>query len=357
MDTSLTPRRPDGKPRRSMEYDFIRMMAMVYVISAHAMGQFPEGTPQWTEFCNLIRLFFTGSGLFFLMSGKFALTRTYDTPAEVGKYYYKKVVTLIVPMLFYMLLRMAYDVGWEIFTPDFWKTYIRGVLGGSENSPEYWFLYILLGNTLLVPIMAQFFAKAQTWQLWLFATLGYVYNGICAYAPAINATCSWYYMFAGWTFVFYLGACLEKLIDTRKKEYILYALGALSILISMYQKHVGYTEMIHDASPTFTLIVCSMFFLLKRVYHGRSALLNRAIRFIGKHSFAVYMVHMRVLWLVVEYVPFTEHFLPYMLLYILLTTVFSLLIGTILDLTIVALLKKLTARIIKLFWKNAPETA
>lgn len=58
------------------------------------------------------------------------------------KYYYKKVVNLIVQMLFYMLLRCALESGWNILNIDFRIGCLKNI--ASENSGwEYWYLYAL----------------------------------------------------------------------------------------------------------------------------------------------------------------------------------------------------------------------
>lgn len=94
-----------------------------------------------------------------------------------------------------------------------------------------------------------------------------------------------------WAFYFMLDYFLEKVIDTPKKENIVIAIGGLCFVISMIQKQFGLISNIHDLAPTFTMISCAMFFLLKRNYFRKSDFFQHMIMKVGKYSFAVYLIH------------------------------------------------------------------
>ena len=88
-----------------------------------------------------------------------------------------------------------------------------------------------------------------------------------------------------------LGCFLEKVIDTPKKENIVIAAGGLCFVISMLQKQFGLVSNIHDLAPTFTMISCAMFFLLKRDRFRKGDFFQQMIMKAGKYSFAVYLIH------------------------------------------------------------------
>ena len=99
------------------------------------------------------------NGLFFMISGKFALSACCRTGADYRKYYLKRLGSIGIPVLLGMLLRSMYNVGgwWpEYFlSADFLKEYIQNVLY-RFSSCEYWFLYELVGFLLAAPFLGKF---------------------------------------------------------------------------------------------------------------------------------------------------------------------------------------------------------
>ena len=84
--------------RRLFEYDFTRVMAMICVIAVHALVVIDFSDKISLLYFNIMQaIFFSCNGIFFMISGKFALAsrQTY------ASYYYKKFVTIGVPMLIF----------------------------------------------------------------------------------------------------------------------------------------------------------------------------------------------------------------------------------------------------------------
>ncbi|MCI8597509.1 MAG: hypothetical protein HFJ10_03560 [Lachnospiraceae bacterium] len=78
---------------------------------------------------------------------------------------------------------------------------------------------------------------------------------------------------------------------------------------------------------------------MKRAYQFLWEPLNQMILFLGRHSFAVYMVHMKVKDKMVEIIPFTGRYLGYLILMTVVVAAVSLVIGVVLDITVLAGLK------------------
>lgn len=85
-------------------------------------------------------------------------------------------------MLFYMLIRQIYLSQNLVLDANFWKTYFSNVLSGFSGT-EYWFLYILIGNLLLAPILRKAFVEASNKELYFFVFLGLGYNAMITYLP------------------------------------------------------------------------------------------------------------------------------------------------------------------------------
>lgn len=112
-------------------------------------------------------------------------------------------------------------------------------------------------------------------------------------------------------------------------------------MVSVVQKYNNQFNNIHDLAPTYMIITCAMYIVLKKIPIARfGEKFNRVIRFIGKHSFSVYMLHITVMSRVMRIIPFTDYYLLYLLLITVIVAVISLFIGTLFDNTVITLLEK-----------------
>lgn len=325
---------------RTSKYEFVRVVAMFFVIGVHVVGNLPTDTELRTFFYYVLTLiFYTCNGLFYFLSGKFALEQSCDTLKDYLKYYKKKVRNLIIPMLFYMCLRSAYEArGLE--TGQFWKSCVINILSGYSGT-EYWYLYGLIGNVLCAPFLSKAFKKANKAGIWIFVILGIGYNALATYLPLAGLLIAWSYPFGGWTLYFYLGYCIEKIIDTKTKERCAIWLGIVCFVSSIVQKYNGVTLHIHDWAPTYIIITCAVFILLKNAKieeMGKNII--KVNSFVGKHSFAVYMVHITIMGWVMRWRPFENYYLGYLILITVVVAIISLLIGTAIDNSIVYLIKQ-----------------
>ncbi|MCM1174307.1 MAG: acyltransferase [Blautia sp.] len=290
---------------RKIEYEKIRVCAMFFMVAHHCRGPlsgFIDTAGEQYLDDGLTLLLATCNSLFFMLSGKFALASKCGTLSDYYRYYMKKLINIMAPILIYLFLRSLFEYGGRFWEISFWKTYIRNVCYDYAGT-EYWFLYTLAGMLLLAPFLNKMVANFQKGEMWLFVGIGLLYNTVCSYAPYVNLYISWQYIFGGWVFYFMLGYFLEKIIDTPKKENIVIMAGGICFIISMIQKQFGLVSNIYDLAPTFTLISCAVFFLLKREYCERE-LFFRLILKAGRYSFAIYLVHNPVRRFLAEHIPF-----------------------------------------------------
>lgn len=338
---------------RKLVYEKIRVVAMILTIAVHCSQLIPRHTTtEQYMFDALSSLFYICNGLFFMLSGKFSLSVKIETFHDYYRYYTKKLITLIIPILFYMFLRSLYDNGTELIPPYFWKSYIKNVFSNYASN-EYWFLYGLVGMVLLAPFLNKMVERLTKPEISLFLSMGLLYNSILTYGPYFNLSFSWSFIFSGWVFYFLLGYFLEKIIDTPKKEKIIFLLGMLSFFISFIQKQFELTNHIHDYAPTYTFMVCAMFFLLKKELHMKNnafhAFLNTLIMKCGKYSFAIYMVHNPVRKFLVDtmHFPVDGNYLLSLFMLIVCTVIVSFLLAFICENTFVRALKWCVGKVMK----------
>lgn len=303
--------------KRNAEYEFIRTVAMIFVIGVHVANTMrgAEGLVRvfYGHFFPL--LFSCGNGIFFMLSGKFALKVRCKTMKEYRAYYSKKLKNLILPIFVYMLLRSVYDAGGIFWTAEFWRQFFSNIFSDYIFS-EYWFLYVLVGLILAAPFLAKIVERITKEEMMLFLLLGLGYNAMVTYFPYMGLKVDWRYPFGEWMFYFFLGYCLEKIVEDRKGENITIFLGGMAFLLSIVLKYRGIDNGIFDVAPTYTVMLVGMFFLLKRIYPFFAKIkLEKLFLWSGKYSMAVYMVHMTVLSRIRENAPL-NHYLPHLFLMI-----------------------------------------
>jgi surface polysaccharide O-acyltransferase-like enzyme len=202
------------KSKRNGQYELIRVAAMFFVIGVHLVETLPVDTPRRILYNSVFSLtFYTCNGLFFMLSGKFALGGTYKSKEDRKRYFQKRILNLILPMIFFMWLRSAYSVRGDIFHLEFWNLCLRNILCDYMGK-DYWFLYLLLGNLLIAPFLSKAFTKADKGELQFFVGVGILYSALCVYLPYVGFSMEWKYLFAEWTFYFCLGYCLEQIVES-----------------------------------------------------------------------------------------------------------------------------------------------
>lgn len=343
---------------RDTVYEKIRVFAMILTVAAHCSSSIARETvSRQYLYDGLSSVFFTCNGLFFMLSGKFALAAKCESFNEYYRYYTKKILTLVIPILFYMFLRNIYDNGFGFSQLSFWKTYIKNVLSGYSDN-EYWFLYTIMGLILLAPFLNKMVAGLKKGEIYLLLSLCLLYNAIMTYGPYFHLSFSWNFIFSVWVFYFFLGYFLEKIIDTPKKENRIILVGILCLVITFIQKQGDYIKHIHDLAPTYTFMVCAMFFLLKREHHIKNnTFLNTLILKCGRYSFAVYMVHNPVRWVLVDtmHLPINGNYLLSLLLLITCTLIVSFILAIICENTFVRALKWCACKIMNCVYRASSQ--
>lgn len=326
--------------KRELNYEIIRTVSMCFVISVHLLRIMPTDTELRVFMFNILNLLcLTCNGMFYMLSGKFALQERCESPKQYFWYYYKKAWGLVVPIILYMLLRYSHDANYSFLDNGFWTGFVQHILS-NYSSIEYWYLYFLIGNVLLAPFIGKALQNTSNFGLCIFLIIGLFFNSMSSYMPLIGFSWSWKYPLESWSLYFYLGFVTDKIITTTKQKAVVCIAGLASIVVSLIQIYAGKANNIYDLAPTFTCICCMMYILLKLI-RFKSRTVKNIIFFVGKHSFGIYMVHMIVLNRVIAIRPMEENFyMEYLVTTTVIILILSLIISFIFDEIIINPLKK-----------------
>ena len=203
------------KKTRDSRYDLIRVLAMGLVIVTHALGTIPiKNNFNDLMIHEIITTFiFICNPLFFMMSGHFNLHFSGKTVDSYKNYYFKKLVTIVIPLVLYEIIFYAftYIISKE---PLNFSLFVKGLaLSMFQNYSDsyFWFMYTLIAFLLAAPFLSRmldhFSVTDQIFFMrilfgvqiisWIFSVMGIHF--------ALNS-----YPFAGWLIYFLLGRLLEQ---------------------------------------------------------------------------------------------------------------------------------------------------
>ncbi|MBR2260450.1 MAG: acyltransferase [Paludibacteraceae bacterium] len=333
------------QPTRDLRFEQIRIIAIIFVIGVHSLFLLqPDGTSSKQFLINITNcLFACGNGLFFFMSGKFALQKPIDE-SKLGDFYLKKFASIILPLLLYMVLYSLI----ETYTTTNSLTGILKITINNIFSTYYgyhfWFMYVLVGNILLSPFIAKAINGLQKKGLIILAGLGVVYNTIYAYTPYFfEIGNAWTYPFSLWSAYFILGGCIDKIITTDKEKKLIYIVGIVCFFIIMLKLYFfSYKQFVFDLMPSYTFYVIMVYILLQQITI-KNEKIEKIVLFLGKRTYGIYLIHFLVIRLFAPFIFPYLSFSGFPLLLFIIACVFliSLLSSYLIELIIIQNIQKI----------------
>lgn len=338
----------EREKKRDISYEFIRALAMFFIIFDHNL------TPYFAdaEITKYLEPFFVvGVTLFFMLSGKFAFRMNLEDKSRYKKFYWKKVVGLIIPMLVYMAIKefhvMAYNQHLAI-TPSSYLRHLGTSIINGYSYMEYWFLYILIALFVAVPFMSHMMQSFKKEDEKAFFIASLVMSTLSTIIPTLfNLNFAVEYYFIGYVFFFYLGFIAEDIFEKASAKKKLYIVGVLSFVATLLMIKAGKTFGYKDVSPFYLLFTLASFIGLHELGKKLPQKSEKFIAFLGKHSLGVYMIHMIFLYMINDFNFFSKNPLGYLLSTISIIVV-SVVASLIIDSTIIKLLQKFTIKVLRL---------
>lgn len=326
--------------KRDTRYELIRTVSMLFVISAHVLSSIPRQTPaQELTGHVLTTLFCLCNGLFFMLSGKFSLNARCESLEDYLRWYAKRLNTIGIPALFFMLLRTMHNSGWwpaYLRSPELWQDYLHNILSGFRSC-DYWFLYPLTGLLAAAPFLSKLLQRLNTRELLLLLGIGMGFNALSVYLPALGLPFAGEYPLGGWFVLFLLGYSLERIVTTPRAEWAVLTAGGVCFLVSVAQQHIGFAPGVNDLAPTYVFTCSAAFLGLKKLWRSGPRR-DRLILAVGRHSLSVYLCHAMILSGLETQIP-AEGLMTALLLRVLATALLSLVAAFVLDRTLFALLQ------------------
>lgn len=298
--TSAASSRPAAKPRRLVQYDLVRALAMTFVIIDHSLTIVDYGHRGDMYFSLCRSLFLNCNALFFMLSGKFNLgaSSTVDLPL----FHAKKFATILIPTVLFFVFHTFYDL-YPTYGSAAEPSHVLlvNMLGGLSDS-GYWFLFRLIGYLVAASFLAYVAIGLSRGGKRLLLVMGIVWPAITLAARTADIPFCWDFLFGGYILFFMVGPFVEELLEGWRTGVLVLVI-ALSCLVATALDIKGITMDFIVETPFYVISGIGVFVVLARLGTHMGGAMSCAVGFVAAHFFTVYLVHIMVLVQISDRLP------------------------------------------------------
>ena len=316
------------KNKRVINYDLLRVVAMIGVVLIHINGYFLYYTDVNIinfDILNSYTAIVRFSALTFIMiSGAFLLdpNKKLDTKTIYKKYVLRTFLALVI-------FNTIYTVYYYYFVYNFtgfgWiKMSIIKLISGDIAGVQFWYLYAAIWLYMLTPLFRIITKNASKRQIEYLLIIGFIFTifwptltsywkfKILAFDKRVahmNVT-----MGIGYSLYYFAGYYINHYWNEKYKKYnkYVYLLGFISLIFTIFigsfvSKHYGQVTLqrgFHYFSINVFLYTISIFLLFKNLKLDKiNDKIKKIISYLSSRSFGVYLTHTLFIALFVEKLP------------------------------------------------------
>ena len=245
--------------------------------------------------------------LFVMISGYFLLPLKMD----VGAFFKRRFTRILIPFVVWCVIYAAY---YMVSRGDTFLDFMRNVAHIPVNFGveigHMWFIYMLLGLYLLVPVLSPWIEQCTKRQLqgylglWAFTTcLPYIH----LWFPQVLGECFWnptpmLHYFTGFAGYFVLGYYIKRYGALSVRASWLMLIGAYLFTVGVYQYRLDKVSLVPDLEVCWrfcginiAIMAYAVFSLVSRIPWSGNGLIGKWISSFAILSYAVYFIHIMVL--------------------------------------------------------------
>ncbi len=286
----------------------LRLIALFAVIILHSTSPVLEQYGKEPVFVWLTGDFYNSLvrfavPVFVMITGALLLHKEY----ELGSFLKKRFVRVVVPFLFWSLIYIAYAYYNEeiVYTGNFWAT-VKQVLHLLQYGSSYhlWYVYMLIGLYLVIPIIGKFVRNASEREILYFLIVWFIIMlleqpYLSAFKPQVDVR-----NFEGYVGYLVLGHYLAfKKMPLCIKRWAL-AVFFLTLLFTTVGTYLLYnyyngisTQLYEPLSPAILLLSASVFIMGRVIIPKMPIFITLATNFSGAYAYGIYLAHALVLTL------------------------------------------------------------
>lgn len=274
--------------------DWMKSLAIIGVILVHVTSLYWYGLDTRTFEWQTLNFFQSITRwcvpFFVIASGELFLSKKISLKTLYLKYIYRLVVVLLIWSIIYALFNSLWN----------WST-SEVIAHLTKGQFHLWFLVMIIGIYIIIPILS--YISSNTKLSGYFLLLWFVFGSIVPtlqqfkmfeFSKEISTTFD-FNIAIGFSGYYILGKYLNSILFTKTYKIIIYILGLLSLITTIIlSSYFSYLEgkPIHTYfdyfNPFIIISTISIYILIKNTTIN---LENSLIKFISKHSFGIYLVH------------------------------------------------------------------
>lgn len=294
---------PETGADRQVHLDYLRILAAVLVILAHACSPMVDladaGWKRLVLVCGL-SIGLCCNVIYVMLSGTLLLS----SPKEerVSVFYLRRASKVIIPLIAYYMLLLILGNEVSILPPEnigaAWK---RIVTGAPDVGPHLWLIYTIVALYFVTPFFRVMVQNLSTKMLFALAGVILVLNALTNYLPLFGMSFGATSFLSGWEGVFLLGFIITRK-ECRKHDNKIIGIGLIALMITAGVVFLDSSQMnyVYNNALTLILVSCAIYAVFLKyqdTFKGKS---NLIVRLCSKYSYAIILIHWYALFVVVQ---------------------------------------------------------
>ena len=288
---------------RLTNYDIMRVIACIFVILIHI----EEKPFSFNVRILYTTVFFVSNGIFFMLSGKFNLEKSYDSINDYRNYYRKKFISILFPYLLVSVLLSVFNLYHESGTLSFKSVcvYAFQELFDKNSGKALWFMYPLIGFLISAPFLSKMFHALSDRECLLMVKIAMLWNVVKVYLVTPMGIKFGFngWLLETWLLYFVAGYLCERLINDRNRK-IVYLFGAAGFIVTVVLRIYTNNKFqnVLDYSPAYFLLVITFYDLCRNRVNIKNHVFQSLISFLAQHTYYIYLFHVHAMRYIVPHI-------------------------------------------------------
>ena len=294
---------PEGSGYRQTHWDYMRILAAILVILAHACSPMVDlADVSWKRLllvsglslglcCNVIYVMLSGS---LLLSSK--------KEQSVSDFYVRRAAKVIIPLIAYYMLLLVLGKEVSLIPPqNILQSFQRIITGAPGVGPHLWLIYTIIALYFVTPFFRVMVQNLDSKRLFALAAVILTLNALTIYLPLFGMSFGATSFLSGWEGVFLLGYIITR-PECRKYDNKIIGLGLIALIVAIIVVFIDSSRMnyVYNNAVTLILVSCAIYSLFMKLQNKLEGKNNLFVRMCSKYSYSIILIHWYVLFVIVE---------------------------------------------------------
>ena len=309
-NVDIARQRTKAAPPNKRHYphiDILNIIAIVAVLLMHHNATvFNYGTDfRWQSALAIKSIFYFAVPLFIMLSG--ATLLNYHEKYDTKTYFRKRALKVLIPAAIWIIGVFIWKVAiGDMALPDWSLNSIINALLQNRAESTYYYLFVVLGLYITIPVFAPLAKKKHRKILW-YAIVAYaVINSFIPEALSylnIIANTDFRFKIDGYVVLLFLGYLLNTAKLCKKKRIMLYFAGIAAtvyhfVATLIASRDLGDVSSIATSYTSYRVMLqaSAVFVFIKSLRLKENIKRDKALAMLSSCSFGIYLVHMIVMY-------------------------------------------------------------